>query len=131
MKECRKCGETWPLDDFYRQATSKDGRGAYCKLCNKREVARYALSHPDQMRASKLRYKYGIDSLDYAAMFQGQGGVCALCGSPPSGKYLAVDHCHETGRVRGLLCGRCNTGLGHFRDSQEVLLRAAEYVGSG
>jgi hypothetical protein len=77
-----------------------------------------------------LRY-YGITVRDYEAMFDAQRGVCAICGEPPSKDRrhdLAVDHCHDTGTVRGLLCLRCNAGLGQFDDSPDLLRRASEYV---
>jgi len=61
---------------------------------------------------SWLRRKYGLEVADYEAMLAAQNGLCALCGGPP-GKYrMAVDHCHQTGRVRGLLCNGCNRSLG-------------------
>lgn len=81
--------------------------------------------------ARTLRRLYGITPAQYAALFEAQGGVCAICKEPPpSGwmKRLDVDHCHETNVVRGLLCRRCNAGLGHFRDSPELLVSAADYV---
>jgi len=66
---------------------------------------------------------------DYEDMFVRQGGVCALCYEPcETGKRLAVDHDHTTGRIRSLLCSGCNTGLGKFRESQELLRNAADYL---
>ncbi len=63
-------------------------------------------------RNSKLKQKYGITLDDYWRMHDGQAGLCAICGAEESeNKVLAVDHCHGTGRVRGLLCARCNRGL--------------------
>ena len=74
---------------------------------------------------------------DYNDTLELQEGVCALCLKPETSKrddgseqLLAVDHDHATGRIRGLLCQRCNTGLGLFRDDPEALERAAEYVGA-
>ena len=85
---------------------------------------------PEVRRNTRLKHRYGITSADYAKMLSAQKGVCAICGNPPTedqpkhwGKHLAVDHCHDTGRVRGLLCNRCNVGLGHI--STESLARSA------
>lgn len=59
-----------------------------------------------------------------------QGGVCAICGGPPDGRWkrFHVDHCHKTGRVRGLLCRKCNNGLGNFGDSVETMRKAIAYL---
>jgi 5-methylcytosine-specific restriction endonuclease McrA len=80
-------------------------------------------------RDAHLRRKFGIGSPEYDAMLESQGGVCAICGrSPRKGSSLHVDHDHETGCVRGLLCFRCNGGLGQFAESPERLVEAAEYL---
>lgn len=80
--------------------------------------------HRDHVR--QLR-KYGLTPVDYAALLAAQGGVCALCGST-QGRRLVVDHCHETGRVRGLLCTACNGALGKLGDTPEALLRVVAYL---
>lgn len=72
--------------------------------------------------------KYGLTLDDYNVLLDAQDGQCAICPAKPSNRVLAVDHCHETGRVRALLCGACNLGLGNFRDNPERLRRAAEYL---
>jgi hypothetical protein len=72
---------------------------------------------------------YDLTVSEYNALMQVQKAVCAICGEKdPVGKRLAIDHDHETGRVRGLLCTRCNPGLGYFCDAPERLRRAAEYL---
>ena len=81
-------------------------------------------------RNHKLR-KYGLSNGDYESMLAKQGGVCAICGEPPNPKRqhdLAVDHCHLTGTVRGLLCHKCNIGLGHFEDSEGLMTKAIDYL---
>jgi hypothetical protein len=81
-----------------------------------------------QLVAYRLK-KYGLTSGDYEGMLSAQGGKCALCGLPDvTGRRLAVDHSHATGRVRGLLCHRCNTGIGLLGDNPELLRRGAEYL---
>lgn len=64
----------------------------------------------------------------YAAMLAEQHGVCAICASPPSGRALAVDHNHATGKIRGLLCGNCNRGIGNLQDSIGLLYAAINYL---
>ena len=76
-----------------------------------------------------LRNKYGLSVEDYAMLFESCGGKCAICGTTQFGtKRPHVDHDHETGKVRGLLCSRCNLGIGYFGDSPELLLEAAAYL---
>jgi len=84
----------------------------------------------------QLMYRYGITRSDFTKMFLEQGGVCAICGQPEtqidkrSGEIrnLAVDHCHSTGVVRGLLCTHCNHGLGKFQDDVMLSQKAIEYL---
>lgn len=84
--------------------------------------------NPTQRRARKLRL-YGITVADEQGMLLRQNGLCQLCPQPPkTGRILVVDHCHETGKVRGLICKRCNTGLGFFRDNPRTFARAAAYL---
>ena len=80
-------------------------------------------------RASRLEKTYGLKAGQYEAMYAAQGGVCAICQrATGASKALAVDHDHETGYVRGLLCSVDNKLLGHFRDDPEALFRAANYL---
>jgi len=91
--------------------------------------AAWRAAHPKRNRRNgNLKHKYGIDEQEYARLFEAQGGKCAICGEPPGKKPLAVDHDHETGVVRGLLCHRCNTGIGNFRDEPALLLKAAAFL---
>lgn len=80
-------------------------------------------------RERLLKYTYGIDNATYNIMLDAQAGVCAICWNPPKeGTMLVVDHCHETGEVRALLCRTCNVGLGMFYDDHERLLDAVQYL---
>lgn len=74
---------------------------------------------------------FGISLRDYEAMLEAQGGGCAVCGAKSSGgrwESLPVDHCHETGKIRGILCLHCNTGLGHFSDDPARVRDALAYL---
>lgn len=101
----------------------------------------WALAHPEKMKEYRRKYtisKYGREPQPrikkakkpdiYVYLFDKQNGICAICGSPPSDKRLAVDHCHTTGKIRGLLCSSCNCALGLFKDNTELLDRAAGYL---
>jgi len=86
---------------------------------------------PDLNFTRKLRHLYGMSVADYEAMLAAQGGVCAVCGSPPrtTGKArLDVDHCHRTGEVRGLLCGYCNRALSQVDDNTDLLHALINYL---
>jgi hypothetical protein len=80
-------------------------------------------------RKHRLRCIYGISLEEYDAMLDRQGGVCAICKrKPDEGKALFVDHCHVTGRVRGLLCGKCNSVLAFGNDDPDILRAAIAYL---
>lgn len=74
-----------------------------------------------------LRSRYGISKSDYLDLLESQNYSCAICGSAAT-KTLDVDHDHTTGKVRGLLCNNCNRGIGHLKDSPQILLKAVEYL---
>lgn len=83
----------------------------------------------ERIRRHKLGRNYGMSIEAYDAMLDSQGGVCACCGGAnKDGKRLAVDHCHNFGHIRGLLCASCNAGIGMFRDDPSVLAKAIEYL---
>ena len=85
---------------------------------------------PEHDRKSALKHNYGIDHGWYEAKLAEQGGSCALCGGGPSAgdKYLAVDHNHKTGAVRGVLCSRCNLAIARFDDVENWPARALAYL---
>jgi hypothetical protein len=80
-------------------------------------------------RTRVLKCRYGITLDDYANMLESQGGGCAICGAEPGkGRVLDVDHCHDEGHVRGLLCRSCNLCLGRMKDDPSMLRKAADYL---
>lgn len=141
-RHCLRCGVVKPFAQFHKSATLADGVSFYCKECTKSFSAARRERDPVAWRIrsqqSSHRYalkKYGMTVEDYAAMFVRQKGVCGICahgetarGSGGSVKLLAIDHCHTTGVVRGLLCSACNQGLGSFRDDVSRLTAAIEYL---
>jgi Recombination endonuclease VII len=130
-KRCYACEQTKSLDEFYRNKSARDGRTSRCKLCS---AAYHADHHAkssvrERTRELKRAARYGLLAGDYDAILLVQGKRCAICQRPPeAGEVLHVDHCHESGRVRGLLCRKCNVGLGLFSDDPARLLRAASYI---
>ena len=80
-------------------------------------------------RRSVVKCNYGITLEQYDKMFEAQGNSCAICnGVNKSGRKLSVDHDHKTGKVRGLLCGKCNHGIGQFNDSVRLLQKVISYL---
>jgi hypothetical protein len=139
---CKDCGEPKPVADmFYVNKTRPMGQ---CRDC--RRVARRAwyLTHTDAAKGYSAKWKaanrsrwrdamrksrHGIAYGTYDTMLAAQHGGCATCGAPPPvDKALHVDHDHDTGRIRSLLCDRCNRGLGFFLDQPVLLERAAHYL---
>ncbi|GHI96630.1 endonuclease VII domain-containing protein [Streptomyces olivaceus] len=113
-KLCRTCGEIKPHSEWTRNRSASDGLATLCKLCK-----------AVQGRAGHLKRQYGITEVERDALVASQGGACCICLAAPAAH---VDHCHETGRVRGVLCFSCNAALGQFKDRPDAIRRAAAYV---
>lgn len=113
-------------------------RVAVCSLCGPQTEIRPNGDRWRCVAAKRRTLKYGDDKLlsaraakaAYAELYKIQNGLCAICSQPePYGRQLALDHCHDTGAIRGLLCTGCNMALGIFRDDVDVLQKAIEYLG--
>ncbi|MDQ3574990.1 MAG: endonuclease VII domain-containing protein [Actinomycetota bacterium] len=161
MKQCKKCGQSRPLEDFYRAAGTKDGLRGECKSCSSQDKRRRYLADPEaaiarvkrwqqanpervnatqrarrakpeaklRERAGHLMRKYGMTIEQYDAMLEAQSGGCFICSRPPREDIsLHVDHDHATGKVRGILCFRCNNALADFGEDPDILRKAASYV---
>jgi hypothetical protein len=140
-KLCSKCGESKPLEAFH-PAKRASGRSAECRVCRRampsqhgearRQVSRewYRRSGMDRIR-TRL---YGLSPEQYAELLAQQMGICAICGQPETREYrghpmvLAVDHCHDTDEVRGLLCGKCNVAIGMLNHDIGLLDKARAYL---
>jgi hypothetical protein len=131
---CRSCGEIKPIGCFYpvrtRQRTTVAKTFARCIDCVK---SSYRPNH-EKYRARELQRKYGITAQEYDSLLQAQNGVCAVCGNPEKITMykkvisLCVDHCHTTGKIRGLLCSACNKALGALEDSPERVEALLNYI---
>jgi hypothetical protein len=154
---CKVCKADKDSTEFYINNAKTNNRCKTCKICTQKDRAikrsidpeynkriennrkkKWGKLHPEKIRNSRLKYTYGIDSGEYAEILQKQNNVCAICKEKEtklnknSGevKRLAVDHCHKTNKIRGLLCFDCNSSLGKFRDSIELLNSAIGYLKS-
>ena len=145
MKKCTKCGEVKDRTNFLVEPKRYDGLSPWCRSCRntnskmwkrrniqkvKTTVDNWRKKHPDVERARHLKKKYNITISQYDLMLESQSGRCAICHSEtPGGRgCFHVDHDHDTGRVRGLLCSRCNQGIGLFLDSETIVLSALYYL---
>jgi hypothetical protein len=127
--KCPTCGET-DIAKFYVDKlgvrTNRTCRECHKEACNKRWHARDWLD-----RWASRNYKYGVTKDYLIDLYQKQDGKCAICGEEPrTQRGLHVDHCHGSGKVRGLLCHGCNTALGSFKDDENRLTKAIEYIRS-
>lgn len=115
QKWCARCQEFRPETSFPRNG---ERLAAYCKPCQRAYNAE-----------RRLRINFGITWDEYDLLFACQDGRCAICGGRPRKYNLSVDHCHQTGEIRGLLCSKCNHKLlGSANDNPERLRRAADYL---
>ncbi|HEX8036368.1 MAG TPA: endonuclease VII domain-containing protein [Ktedonobacterales bacterium] len=155
-KVCTKCGIEKPLTEFGKDRSARDGLHQHCLMCKRRARKRWREEHAeeakeqfrlwsetnytkhlarnkrwqatnrDKMHASMLMSRYKLTPLEYQRMYDAQRGRCVICGDADK---LVVDHKHDdTKKVRALLCTRCNTGLGLFRENVDILLAAIGYL---
>lgn len=129
-KTCPVCSLNKAIEDFQRQPSGRFRRHSYCRSCanQAQRSTRVRNYSPAQKRRWTLKTRYGVDQAAIDDLAQKQGGLCALCPSPLD--RFHIDHCHNTGAVRGLLCHRCNIRLGGW-DDLEWRARALRYLGVG
>jgi hypothetical protein len=137
QKECRKCGETKDLVDFYKHKGFRDGRHSQCKACVRTNNCKWMKANrrskgvkPREKKAKNPKAHMGLTKEEYEDLLFFQDGKCAICEKPEAvlARRLALDHNHKTGQIRGLLCSSCNPGLGYFHDDIELLHKAAAYL---
>lgn len=110
-KTCSTCLKNKTVDNYVANKKTKDGLLPRCKDCTKQAT---------------IKIKFGLDN--YQELLDKQDGVCAICKQSKGKRKLAVDHCHKTGIARGLLCGKCNKGIGLLGDSVSQVLAAYGYL---
>jgi hypothetical protein len=134
FRKCSQCANFKQLGCYSMAAQCKNGIRKTCKTCSNKtkatSVAKRSARNPHQRETLRLRYKYGMTFQEYQTMFDLQNGVCAICKEPETtqGKNLSVDHCHATGKIRGLLCHRCNAGIGMLKDNVDIMLSSIAYL---
>lgn len=141
-KTCSSCKIEKPISGFEPARTYKDGFRGQCRKCRVQWHKEYRKRpsspryqnppFPQRDRERRLQKVFGLTQAGYEALATAQNNSCAICCKPADQctfKKLVVDHCHDTGRVRGLLCSRCNSGLGLFKDNAHSLANAIAYLG--
>jgi len=127
VKKCASCKEDKLLSCFHIRKTGKSY--SYCNTCENIKSRESYYRHREKKIAAskvwKLKARYNLTPEQYSDLLNKQNGVCAVCQEE---KKLHIDHCHETGKVRGLLCPECNHGLGNFKDSIKLLENAIGYL---
>jgi hypothetical protein len=148
-KACAHCKAVKPIAEFNRSGKRYQ---SFCRKCGEKvgtEARRIKkengesviINRKDYLKRNmwrKMRAKYGIDREQYEALVEAQGNACAICKKPEKEMdgqrgtplRLSVDHDHETGKVRGLLCRQCNIGIGRLKESVEILQNAIDYLKS-
>lgn len=118
LRFCPTCKQWLDLETWFRtHAKSPGGRNTYCRTCeNKRK------------RKTHLQRTYGLSEEDSNKLLERANKVCEICRKQDQ---LVIDHCHDTNKVRGLLCHKCNLGIGHFQDSPALLREAIKYLEEG
>lgn len=153
-KQCNKCKLIKPKCEFDTKKfrSGNLGLSGSCKFCRNAYAKQAYRANPSNWRTKnknnylkhKLGYRnrqlknnFGISLEEYDLILKNQNGKCAICnkteGEKRNGKtkYLAVDHCHKTGRIRGLLCGKCNKALGLLEDNMAIINKAIDYLQKG
>jgi hypothetical protein len=129
-KYCYVCKMVLKISSFAKNATKPGEVRPECRECDNKQRAerkkKEKAKDPEAVREKYLKKTYNLSLEEYAKMLKEQNNVCWICKQK---KSLVVDHDHDTGKVRGLLCNLCNTSLGGFKDSRDSLLKALDYLG--
>lgn len=129
MKICTKCKISKSIDNFHTRPDRPTGRQSECKECCNIRKKQYRLDNKEKVRAYNKRRNPGWDIERYNEYLEKQDNQCAICKTTDPGlSDWSCDHCHNTDKPRGLLCVRCNAGLGYFRDNPEYLQSAIAYL---
>jgi hypothetical protein len=144
-KNCTGCHQDLPYKQFSRHHNTLDGFRPKCRLCRTEESRQYFAQNPHKrrehyrvlanrlgplaQRPKKLFERYRLEVSRYEEMLIAQNGLCAICEMPPdNNRHLQVDHCHYTGKIRGLLCMKCNKGIGQLDDDPSLVAAALRYL---
>lgn len=137
-RTCRDCGLVGDVSLFAKTAKKRAGYESQCRPCKRRYITAWRKRNPGKVREYNRRaeekvggrrfWKYGITDAEIARMIRSQRGRCPICDRAEPEIKLVVDHDHNTGKVRSMLCQTCNTGIGKFKESPNILMAAIRYL---
>lgn len=129
MKKCSRCKIEKPLSDFSKDKQHKTGYKSACKVCASSDFKVWKEANSDKCkeiwRRSHYKTTYDLPEELIEQLLKDRVGICSICGSSSA---LVVDHCHTTGKVRGLICSSCNSLLGYSKDNVNTLENAIQYL---
>lgn len=147
MQKCNQCGEEKKISEFYKHKNKANGHQSYCKKCTYENAEQWVKNNLERNRKTKkdwykinskrlllkrIKQEYGLSEQEYNGLIEKQKNKCAVCGTSDVKmnhcKRLVIDHCHKTGKVRGLLCNHCNTALAAVNDNVDTLKKLIKYV---
>jgi hypothetical protein len=128
---CKKCNKYKTCDKFFIKKSKNENHWRFntpCKECHKKEYQND--SRKRYLKFYSKKRNFGISECDYNKMLQKQNNCCSICNVNKADikRDFAIDHCHITGEIRGLLCANCNTGIGMLKDDINILIKAIEYL---
>ena len=127
MKICRGCQVEKPISEFH--VCSRQRVQSRCKPCRSAWYKDYYTRNSDKYRDREIVLRYGITREQVNDLRSRQKGLCVICDTAlAGGRHEHIDHCHDTGAVRGILCSECNTGIGKLGDDPAKLRKAADYL---
>lgn len=137
-KWCGNCRKVKDVTEFFKNAAAFSGLQSRCKDCLRIHQREWRAKNRDRSRYYSMRFrlrtKYGVTYEFYEELLEKQNHRCAICGQSETRKsngvpiLMAVDHDHDTGKIRGVLCNNCNRALGLLKDDTDVLRKAIEYL---
>lgn len=135
MRECTGCKEVLPTYAFYAHSQRPGTTHSQCKKCENAATIKRTKANPERTsrysRKSRIKTQYGLSWDDFQKIVSTQGGACPICKNQldfNANRRVHIDHDHATGKVRGVLCNWCNSGLGRFKDNARWLDAAAQYI---
>lgn len=133
QKTCNKCKKTKSIDFFSTIPSRKDRLGnmsyrSNCKSCDRKYFNERYANDPNAQYYKMIKYRYDISKDELLMMIKNQNNKCKICNTEFTNNKPNIDHCHNTGKVRGLLCSKCNNGIGQFNDDIELLKEAINYL---